>query len=100
MGALQLKKIDDYENIHSLNPLYLIIDKVYGFIKEKNVNKYLVFLIEWNCNSTDENKEVFKKYAELWDGIKNEIETINSGKKFEFAKTFMKIKFNLDDAFG
>ena len=32
-------------------------------------------------DSADENKEVLKKYRELWDGIKNEIETINVGKK-------------------
>ena len=64
----QLKKIDDYENIYSVNPLYLIIDEVDGHIEEKNESKYLVF------DSTDENKEVLKKYTELWNGIKNEIE--------------------------
>ena len=47
--------------------------------------------------STDENKEVLKKYRELWDGIKNEIETINSGKKCKYGKDFMKNKFNTDD---
>ena len=36
-------------------------------------NKYLVF------NYTDENNKVLKKYTELWDGIKNEIELINGG---------------------
>ena len=44
-------------------------------IEEINGSKYLVF------GSTDENKKVLKKYPELWDGIKNEIETINGGKK-------------------
>ena len=83
---ITIKRIDNYENIHSLNPLYLIIDKADGFIEEKNGNKNLVFLIERNWNSTDKNKKVLKKYAELWDGIKNEIETINGGKKFEFAR--------------
>ena len=71
--------------------MYLIIGKVYGHIKENNETKYLVFY------STDENKEVLKKYTELWDGIKNEIETINSGKKGEYGKDFMKNKFNADD---
>ena len=28
--------IDDYKNIHSENPLYLIIGKVIGHIEEKN----------------------------------------------------------------
>ena len=46
---------------------------------------------------TDENKEVLKEYTELWDGIKNEIETINDSKKGEYSKDFMKIKFNTDD---
>ena len=39
----------------------------------------------------------FKKYTELWDGIKSEIETINGGKKGEYGKDFMKVKFNTHD---
>ena len=39
------------------------------------------------------NKEVLKKYTELWDWIKNEIETINGVKKSEYNKIFW--KFNL-----
>ena len=57
-------------------------------LKKKIKSEYLVF------DSTDENKEVFKKYRERWDGIKNESETINSGKKGEHVKNSMKIKFN------
>ena len=56
LDILQLKKIDDCENIHSVNPLYLRIDHVNGYIEEKGVNKYLIF------DSTDENKEILKKY--------------------------------------
>ena len=74
----------------------MIIGKVDGDIKrssteENNGNKYLVF------DFTDENKEVLKKYREHWDGIKNEIEIKNGGKKNECGKDFMKIKFNMDD---
>ena len=47
--------------------------------------------------STDGNKEVLKKCTELWDGIKNETETINGGKNGEYGKDFMKIKFNIND---
>ena len=93
-GYITIKKICDDENIYSVNPLYLMIGKVDG--KEKNGNKYLVF-DSVKLRSTDENKEVLEKYAELWDGIKNEIETINGGKKGEYGKDFMKIKFNTDD---
>ena len=67
-----------------------MIGEVIGHIEE-NGNKYLVF------DSTDENKEILKKYTELWDGIKNEIKTINGGKIGEYGKDFMKIKFNTDD---
>ena len=36
----------------------------------------------------DENKKVSKKYKELWEGVKKEIETINGGKKIEYGKDF------------
>ena len=55
---------------------------------EKNGSKYLVF------DSTDENWEVFEKYKDLWDGIRNEIETINGGKEGGYGKDVMKIKFD------
>ena len=29
-----------------------------------------------------------KKYKEVWEGIKKEIETINGGEKFEYGKDF------------
>ena len=42
-GYITIKKIDDYENIYSLNPLYLIIAYASGYIEEKHTNKYLIF---------------------------------------------------------
>ena len=73
-----------------------MIDKVSGYIEEKNGSKYLIF------DSADKNKEVPEKYNELWDGIKNTIETINGVKtsehsSAEYGKDFMKIKFDSDD---
>ena len=101
IGYVTIKKIGDCENIYSVNSSYLIIGKVDGHTKcnsvehsstgEKNKSKYLVF------DSTDESKEVLKNNTELWDWIKNKIETINGGKKGEYGKDFMKIKFNTDD---
>ena len=41
--------------------------------------------------------EVSKKYKEVWDGTKKEIETINGGKKVEHSKDFKNIKFESDD---
>ena len=48
-------------------------------------------------HSSDENKEVLKKHNELWDGIKDDIETINDGKVGEYDKDFIKNKFDTDD---
>ena len=71
--------------------MYLIIGKVDAHTGKKNKSKYLVFV------PTNENKEVFKKYTEAWDGIENWIKTINGGKKGEYGNDFMKIKFSADD---
>ena len=38
-----------------------------------------------------------KKYADVWDGIKNNIKTINGGKENDYVKSYIKIKFNSDD---
>ena len=69
----------------------MTIREVDGYIKEENGSKYLVF------DSENENREVLKKYAGIWYVVKNEIETINEGKKGEDDKDFVKIKFESDD---
>ena len=91
IGYITIKDVDDCENIYSISPLYLIVNHAIEHMEEKNKNKYLVF------DLTNENKEVFKKYTALWDEIKNEIKTINGGKKGEYGKDFIKIKLNSDD---
>ena len=35
-GYMKINKIDNYENIYCVNPLYLIIGTVNGHIEEKN----------------------------------------------------------------
>ena len=61
-----------------------------GYTEEKNENKYLIF------DSTDENKELIKKYQDVWNGIRNKIEAMGSG-GCDYEKDFMKTKFNSDD---
>ena len=82
IGYVTIKKIGDYNNINSINPLYLIINKMFGHFEEKDEIKYLVL------DEINENKEVLKKYEEVWEGIKKEIEKINDGKKIEYEKDF------------
>ena len=76
MDILPLKKIDDCENIYSVNPLNLGINHVSGYIGEKGVNKYLIF------DYTDENKDLLKKHNNVWNGYKNE--KINGGKENDY----------------
>ena len=42
IGYITIKKNDDYENIYSVNPLYLVVDHASGYIEEK-INKYFIF---------------------------------------------------------
>ena len=56
--------------------MYLIVANASGYIKEKGVNKYLVF------DSTDENKELLKKYNDVFNGIRNKIKKI-SGNEYD-----------------
>ena len=90
IGYITIKKIDECESIYSVNSLYLRINHASGYIEEKNGNKYLIF------DSADENKELLKKYNDVWNGIKNEIKEVSSG-ECDYEKDYMKIKFNSDD---
>ena len=63
IGHVTIKKIGDYNNINSVKPLYLMINEMISHFEERNENKYLVL------DDTDENKEVLKKYEEVWEGI-------------------------------
>ena len=82
IGYITFKEIANCNNINSVNPLYLMINEMTGHFEEKNENKYLV------QDDVDENKEVSKKYKEVWEGVKKDIETINGGKKVECGKDF------------
>ena len=54
-----------------------MINKMVGHFEEENRNKYLVL------DDVDENREVSKKYEEVWEGVKKLIERINGGKKIQ-----------------
>ena len=59
-----------------------MINEMIGHFEEKTENKYLVL------HDVDENKEIWKKNEEVWEGVKKEIEMINGGKKVEYGKDF------------
>ena len=78
-------------NVNSVNPLYLMINRIDGFTEQKNGDKYL------NISVTERNKEVLRKYLEVWNGIKDCIEKINYSEVGKYSKDYMKIKFNSND---
>ena len=68
-------------------PLYFMINKVNGYFEEINGNKYLTLV------PTNENKEIIKKFEELWSKIGDlirSVTTILDG----FDEKCLKIKFN------
>ena len=70
----------------------MILNRASVYIKEKYGNKYSIF-----DDSVNENKRLLKTYADISDGIKNEIKAINGGQENSYRKDYMKIKFNSDD---
>ena len=77
IGYILIKKFGDYENIHNVNTLYLIIHSTTGhFIKEKNAKKYLII------NSTDKSEEVLS-------GVRSQIKTLKMVEKNCFIKKIM-----------
>ena len=84
IAYITIKKFRDCENIHSVNPLYLITNCATGYFKEKNGEKYLIL------DSTE-------KYEDLFSGIMFKIKTLNSGKELFYEKTYARIGINTDD---
>ena len=76
IAYITIKKIDDCENIYSINPLYLLINH--------------------SNDSTGENKKLLKKYNDVWSRIRDKIKEMRSG-ECDYEKDYMKIKFNSDD---
>ena len=71
IGYITMKD-SDHVKINSVNPLYLIIGDVDGYIEKINGNKYLYFA------STDKNKKMLEKYTKLWDEIRYHIQTTSN----------------------
>ena len=60
------------------------------YIEEEGVNKYLVF------DYTNENKELLKKYNDVFDEIRGKIKEACSD-ECDYEKNYMSVKFNSDD---
>ena len=86
---MTVKKIANCNNINSVNPLYLMINKTIGHFEEKNENKYLVL------DDVNENKEVSKNMKKFGKVLKNKLKRLILVKKLNMGKIFKKLGFNL-----
>ena len=84
IGYITIKKFGDCENVHKMNPLYLIIHSATGYFKEKYGKKYLII-------------DSAEKYDEAFSWIKSEIEALNGRKELFYEKNYARIEVNTDD---
>ena len=88
IGYNTIKKISNcncecnYENIRSVNPLYLIVHSATRYFEEKYNEKYLIL-------------DSIEKYEN--SKIKLEIKAIDGGKELFYEKDYAKIGVNTDD---
>ena len=85
-----MMKDSKFVKVNSVNPLYLIVNKVSGYFEENNGNKYLMLV------PTNESKERIQKYEELWSRSRDLIRSITKISD-DYNEEYMKIKFNFDD---
>ena len=77
-------------NIFSVNPLYLIFNKIQDHFEEVDGDKYLII--------NSENGNIMQKYQEVFNRIKEIIKKINDyDQPVKYDDNYMKIKLNTDD---
>ena len=77
-------------NVSSVNPLYLMINKIKGDFEEVDGDKYLII--------NSENGDIMQKYQEVFNGIKEIMKKVNDyNQPIKYDDNYMKIKFNTDD---
>ena len=81
IGYITIKKFGDCENIHCVNPLYLIIHSAVADFKEKHDKKYLIL-------------DLTDKYEEVLSVIRSEIKTLNGRKELFYKKYYLSFEIN------
>ena len=71
IGYVTIKKIGDCYDVNSVSPLYLRIHNASGYIEQINKDKYQVFDVR------DKNKELLKRYDDIFNGIMGKIKKID-----------------------
>ena len=65
--------IDYAKTTNNVNPLYLVIPELYGYIEEQKGCKYLII-----APPIEINNEVLSDYKKIWDEILKNINKINN----------------------
>ena len=89
IGYVTIKNIGHGYDVNSVNPLYLHIDNVGGYIEEINEDKYLVF--------DDINKKLLEKCDDVFNGILSKVKKIDDDDWLEYSKCYKNIQFSSDD---
>ena len=77
-------------DVNSVNPLYLIINRIKVHFEEVHGDKYLIINFE--------NGDIMQKYQDVFNGIKEIIKKINDyNRPIKYDDNYMKIKFKTDD---
>ena len=89
-------EIEYFKNFNNKNSPNFVFNNVdacieYNPTEDDRETKYLAFA------STDKNREALENYTELWDEIKDQIETINGDNPVKYGKDFMKARFESND---
>ena len=77
-------------NAFSVNPLYLIINKIKGHFEEVDGDKYLTI--------DSENGDITQKSQEVFNGMREIIKKVNYyNQQIKYDDNYMKVKLNTDD---
>ena len=72
-------------NVNSVNPLYLMINKIKGHFEEVDGDNFLII--------SSKNGDIIQKYQEVFDGIKEIIKKINDySQPIKYGDNYMKIR--------
>ena len=90
IGYITIKAID---STNSVNPLYLVIKSIDGYVEEidNSDDRHLII------SSVDSNKKVLDKFTEIWKGINDQIFKIYGLVK-NYDKDYDRIRFSSDIA--
>ena len=81
----------DNKNIDKEVHLCLSFSNAGAYITKESKNKFLIFVL------TENNKEVLELNKKLWNEIKKQMKTINSGESIKYKNDIMKIILNPPD---